>query len=312
LGLTALLVLSKVLITGGLAYVFKRPVHQSIQLMFLLAQGSEFAFVILSMSTVQGAIGLAASEQLISAVALSMLLTPILYSLSFRLSIEVCRRMDSTICNAPSEPIPSGALKDSPVFIVGMNEIGKIIARAMRAHKIPYIAVDHNRKRFLEATASGYVVAFGQSNDLRFWNSLDVSRARAMCIASPRYEVAQKLTPVIKKLYPKLKRYAAVKDSADGVRYAALGVTPFHSQGTPPGLEMASYVLGELGVEEEKIQSWMEDEQAEYLETHHSLSDEQKDALSEEKNKDDNTPDDGPNAPPPDNAPDDKRPAAAA
>jgi CPA2 family monovalent cation:H+ antiporter-2 len=151
-----------------------------------------------------------------------------------------------------------------------MNEIGKTLARSMKAHDIPYIAVDHNRKRFLEATAAGYIVAYGQPEDLRFWNTLNVRSARALCIATPRYEVAQRLAPIIKRVYPSLKRYVAVQDSADGVRFAGLGMTPFHNHGTPPGLGMASFVLAELGIKEEDIARWSEDEQSAYLDSHKS------------------------------------------
>ncbi len=159
-------------------------------------------------------------------------------------------------------------MSKQPVFIVGMNEVGKTLARAFKAHGVPYIAVDHDRQRFLEATAAGYVVAYGQTDDIRFWNTLGVSRARAFCVASPRFAVSQSLAPVIKKLYPTLKRYVAVKDSADGVRFAALGLTPFHAHGVPPGLEMASFILREFGHEEEAIHEWVDEEQSAYLETH--------------------------------------------
>ncbi len=273
ISMTALLIAAKAAIIGALVYIFRRPAYQVIQLSFLLAQGSEFAFVILSMAGVKPLMGEAFAEQWIAAVALSMLLTPLLTTLAYRWSLIVCGAQDKGICNCPEDE--TRPQTNRPVFIVGMNEVGKTLARAFRSHNIPYIAIDHNRQRFLEAMAGGYIVTYGQSDDLRFWNALGVREARAACIASPRYEVAQKLTPILKKLYPKLKRYVAVQDSVDGVRFAALGMVPFHSHGTPPGLEMAELILKEMGVSENKIEDWREDEQSSYLDSNKTLSTEE-------------------------------------
>lgn len=273
LGILALLIVAKALLVAAIMFIFRRPRHHNVQLSMLLAQGSEFAFVIFSMANVQAALGLALSQQLITAVALSMLLTPFLSIIANRWSLKICSTLDGTISNCPEGE--KNPVSKQPVFIVGMNEIGKTIARGLRANGVPYIAVDHDRKRFLEATAAGYIVAYGQTDDLRFWNMLGVSQARAMCITSPRYDVARDIAPVVQKLYPNLKRYAAVNDSADGVRFAALGLTPFHNRGAPPGLEMACAVLRQLGLEDDKVETWSEEEHYTYLETHNPSEEEE-------------------------------------
>lgn len=271
ISLTALLIAAKGAIIGALVFVMKRPLHHAIQLTFLLAQGSEFAFVILSMASKQAAIGPALSEQLIAAVAISMLLTPFLSMMAYRWSIKVCNEFDAGISNCPNDSTNPVNVGTTPVFIIGMNEVGKTLARGFKAHKIPYLAVDHDRQRFLEATASGYTVAYGQTDDLRFWNTLGVNMARAICVASPKYETAKRLTPIIQRLYPSLRRYVAVSDSADGVRFAALGLSPFHNKGAPPGLDMAGAILKDMGIEESRILAWVEDEQSAYLDSNKSL-----------------------------------------
>lgn len=265
ISLAALLIGIKGALMCALIFVFRRPAHHAIQLPLLLAQGGEFAFVIFSMPAVRDSMGAALTSQLIAAVAFSMLITPLLAYMGYRLSLKACAELKNTICNMSGEK-ETKETTERPVFIVGMNEIGKTLARAMKAHKIPYIAVDQNRQRFLEATAAGYITAYGQSEDLRFWNTLGAKDARAVCVATPHYEIARKISPLVKRLWPDLKRYIAVKDSADGVRYAALGLVPFHGYGTPPGLPMACFILREFGIDQVKIDRWTEEEQAAYLE----------------------------------------------
>lgn len=263
-GLVILLITVKIAVIAALAYVMKRPTHQTIQLSFFLGQGSEFALVVFAMASVQIALGSTFTQQLIAAIALTMLITPFISFLAYKWSLKVCEDSKEAIANCPQGF--ENPTRRQPVFIVGMNEVGKTLARAMEAHGQPYIAVDSNRQRFLEATAAGYIVAFGKPEDLRFWNTLGVSRARALCVATPRYEVSRDLAPIVRRLYPTLKRYVAVKDSMDAVKFAAHGMIPFHSRGAPPGLEMADFLLREFGYDDEKIQIWIEQEQGAYLE----------------------------------------------
>ncbi len=282
ISLTALLIAAKGAIIGALVFVMRRPLHQCIQLTFLLAQGSEFAFVILSMAAKQAALGPILSEQLIAAVAMSMLLTPILSMIAYRWSLNVCTKYENGITNCPSDNTSPINVGTNPVFIIGMNEVGKTLARGFKAHKVPYLAVDHDRQRFLEATNAGYTVAYGQPDDLRFWNTLGVNTARAICVASPKYETARRLTPIIQRLYPSLRRYVAVSDSADGVRFAALGLSPFHNRGAPPGIEMTAAILKDIGISEDKVLDWIENEQSAYLDSNKSLLPEEMVAVAAE------------------------------
>lgn len=267
LGILVLIMALKALIIASLTYGFGRPTHHVLQLSSMLAQGSEFALIVFTMASVAAGLGNDITQNLIAAVALSMLVTPIISAIGYRWSLKVCDNLQG-ITNCPNGS-DNPVIRD-PVFIVGMNEVGKTLARAFKAHNIPYIAIDSRRKRFIEATAAGYIVIFGQPSDLRFWNTLGVSEAKAMCIATPRYEVTRDLAPIVSKLYPNLKRYAAVGDSAEGVRFASLGLQPFHNGGAPPGLEMAGHVLKELGIDENIVLKWSEEEQNTWLAAHPS------------------------------------------
>lgn len=272
LGLVLLLFSVKAAIIGALTFIFRRPAYRVLQLAFLLAQGSEFAFVVFSMSHAETLLGSILTQQLIAAIAVSMLLTPFIYTLARRWSMKVCDTMQG-IANCPAGT--QNPVTRQPVLIVGMNEVGKTLARGMRAHEVPYIAIDSDRTRFLEATTSGYIVAYGKTSDLRFWKELGVDQARAVCLSSPSYEVAIEAVPMINKLFPRLKRYVAVNDSADGVRFASLGMTPFHNKGEPPGLNIATMVLRDMGFEDEALNDWIEEEHSAWMENHKKKPDDE-------------------------------------
>lgn len=265
LSLLFLIMSLKAAVLAALTFIKRRPTHQTIQLAVFMAQGSEFAFVIFSIASVAAGMGDLITQQLVAAVALSILMTPIMSGIAYRWSLSICENMQG-ITNI--DPDQVNLTNTQPVFIIGMNEVGKTIARAMRGHDIPYIAIEYERKRFLEATMAGYIVAYGDPSDLRFWNTLGAAQARAMCIASPRYEVTKDISPVVKKMYPRLKRYVAVNDSAEAQQFMALGTVPFTNRGAPPGLEIASYLLGQFGVPDNEIERFQEEERSAYLSLH--------------------------------------------
>lgn len=269
-GMVLGLVVIKAAIIGGLMLAFKRPRPLVIEITTLLSQGSEFAFVILTMANVQAGLGGDLAQQLIAAVALSMMLTPLLNIFAYRWSLKACDQMKG-ITNCPYAG-KMNPFENTPVFIVGMNEVGQTLARGFQAHHIPYVAVVRDRQRFMEATAAGYTVAYGQPEDLRFWGTLGVSDGLALCVAAPHFETAKYLAPIVQRLYPHLKRYVAVKDSAEGELFGALGMIPFHNRGAPPGLEMACFILRDLGVLEDKIVQWSEMEQHTYLHAYDGMA----------------------------------------
>lgn len=263
ISLSILILAVKAALIGALAFVMKRkPIH-IIQISFLLAQGSEFAFVIFSMAAVEAAIGTLLASELIAAVALTMLATPFITIAANKWSTKTYCKMDGSITNCAGKY--SSKVAEHPVFVFGMNEVGKTLARAFRAHDIPYIAIEYDRKRFLEAISGGYIVAYGKPGDMRFWNTLGIGQASAFCSSIANFGLSSEVTPMVKKLWPNLQRYVAVSDSAEAVKFASLGYKPFNNRGAPPGLEMASHLLGEFGISEEAILEWSEEEQSEWL-----------------------------------------------
>lgn len=270
LGLVAVIIGLKLFVIGGLVMAFRRPLHKVLELSFLLSQGSEFAFVVFGVVAVKEGLGGELASELITACALTMMITPFLMIFARRWSMNMVEKMQDQISNCPTDA--NNPVHRSPVFIVGMNDVGYTLARAFTFHKIPYIALDWNRQRFLEATAAGYTVAYGQTSDMRFWDTLGVSRSRAICVAHRRYEVSEQLSPIMKSMYPNLLRFVAVSDSVDAARFAEIGMIPFPDRGVPAGLEMACAVLRELGAAEETILEWIDEERLNILDNTGSVS----------------------------------------
>ena len=172
------------------------------QMGFLLAQGSEFTLVVLSLGAIVTGMPGPLMSSVVAAVALSLAIAPVWADLGARLSREIVRRTQSRTEAAPA----SAPLLDRPVIIVGMTQTGRLAVDALEDHGIPYLATEFDPDRMLSAVADGYKVSFGDASNIKLIEAIGGTKARAMVLGIPRYEVSLDVTPVVIRRFPDLKR----------------------------------------------------------------------------------------------------------
>ncbi|MEJ1976598.1 MAG: cation:proton antiporter [Acetobacteraceae bacterium] len=248
-----LLIATKILTNAAASLVFRWSVPGSLQLGFLLAQGSEFAFVVLSLPAVRELVGAGRVSVAAAAVALSLAATPNLAAagrtVAGRLRLRAAKVQDPEL--EMREPT-------APVLIAGMGAIGRTLADALNEFNIGYIAVERDQRRLSEAVADGYAAVFGDMADPRLWDPIAMQGRRISAMTAPSYEVSRDLTPMARQFYPNLLRYAVVADDAQAERFHALGVRAVVDRGASPGLDLATAVLSELGIDADAIAGWMQ------------------------------------------------------
>ena len=246
------LVTAKAVLNMLASLVFRWSIPGSTQLGLLLAQGSEFAFVIFSLGSVRAMVGEHAVAVLIAAVALSLAATPGLAELGRTLAGRMRRRTVRTDLD------PELVLGETPgpVFIVGMGRRGRAVADALVELGIAYAAAERDPRRLGEAVADGYAVAFGDLGDPKLWSTLALEERRVSVLTAPSLEVSAGLTAVAATLFPRLTRLAAVADAEVGAAFLAAGMKPVVDDGPMPGLALAAAVLAELDVAPERIEAW--------------------------------------------------------
>jgi CPA2 family monovalent cation:H+ antiporter-2 len=256
IGIAVLLLVVKIITNAVASLVFRWSVPGSTQLGFLLAQGSEFAFVILSLPAVRALVGETRSAVLIAAVALSLAVTPSLAEAGRSLAGRMRRR---TARVAGPELQPRELI--GPVFIAGMGGTGRTLADALTEFDIGYAAIERDQQRLREAVADGYNVAFGDLSDPRMWEPVALHGRKVSVLTAPVFEVSRDVGPAARQLFPDLKRVAVVRDRDEAERFKSIGVLPVVDRSMPPGLDVAVFVLGELGVDPERVGEWMRRQQ---------------------------------------------------
>jgi CPA2 family monovalent cation:H+ antiporter-2 len=124
--------------------------RSALQMGILLSQGSEFAFVIFAIPSVQTALGTEYSSTLIIGVAASMALTPILVNIAQKLARQSADQDWSDSKNGKENSESNGSLEAS-VIIVGMSEVGRRLASALDANDVTYRAIEMDHDCFVDA-----------------------------------------------------------------------------------------------------------------------------------------------------------------
>lgn len=242
-------------IKTALGYIAARVNNWSVpgatQLGFLLAQGSEFTLVILSLSSILAGMPTALMGSLIAAIALSLALAPSWAMLGGKLSRELARRKQVSVETAP-EPVG-----ERPVIVIGMTAAGRLAVDALIDFDIPYTATDGDPDRFLAAVADGYNVSFGDAANMKLIDAIGGSNARALVLGKARYEISREVTPTITRRFPNLIRFVAVDNLLDLDRYLELNVRAHLNGGEPKGIEMVADMLRMFGVEDEALSDWL-------------------------------------------------------
>jgi len=223
-----------------------------VQLGFLLAQGSEFVFVIIAMPMVRAELGEAMVGVIVTGIAASLMLTPGLVSMGKKLT-RILKLGTTTVASAETVPGTSTA----PVIVFGMNVIGRSVADALEAHDMPYDAIDSDHDRFLAASADGYPMAFGDPGDVRLMETLAYAEREAIVITIINREKPDTLKLVMHDRYPNLTCFIAVENEADKAHFEGTGLRAVVNRSVPCGLDLAAAVLRHQRIDEGRIKAWM-------------------------------------------------------
>ncbi len=218
----------------------------ALRLGIVLAAGGEFAFVVFKVAHEQGLLDTRLHSLLVLSITLSMAVTPLLV-------LALFRRL--TVKPDPVEVPPEYRRieSDDPrVVVAGMGRMGQIIARVLRAQRVPYVALDTAVEMIEYGRSLGRMpIYYGDPLRPEILRAAKVDKAEFLIIATDDPGTNLKLTELVKHLYPHLKVIARARDRQHVHRLLDLDAIPvretFHS-----ALEMSRQALLGLGLDKEQ------------------------------------------------------------
>ena len=248
IGATVLLIGLKVLVLTPLVKIFGLSWKKSLSVGLLLGQGGEFALVLFALAFNQQILAQTLFEQLMLIVLLSMLVTPLLASLSFRLQLS-----DKAETTGTNSDLAAPSSAENPiqgrVVIAGFGRVGRAVAEVLANAQIPYIAFDKSAN-IVKKHKAQHPVFFGDVTQSSLLNSGGISEASSVIITVNSPDDAQELVSTIRLAQPELPLYVRGHNSDICKKLYKLGANRVISENIEVSLELSEQVLVDFGIDE--------------------------------------------------------------
>ena len=241
LGIVLGLLLLKGLVIYLLARQLQVPFQERPVLTLLLAQGGEFAFVVFQAALGAQVLDAQTASLLIGAVALSMLVSPLLLAAMDRWLLP--RYADCGV--TPMAEISEA--QNAPVLIAGFGRFGQIIARVLDASGQSATVLDHNAEMIEAARRFGYKVFYGDASRLDLLRTAGAGQARILVIAVDKPEQSLAIAALAGEHFPQATIVARAFDAPHWHKMRDLGVQLVERELFEASLLSAQSVLEQLG-----------------------------------------------------------------
>ena len=224
-----------------LGRIFRMPLSDRFLFSFSLAQGSEFAFVLLSYASAHHVLDEDTTGVLLLAVALSMVATPLLMILN---DTVVQPRFRDVSPTPEADEIPDS---EAPVIIAGFGRFGQIVGRLLIANGVEPTVLDHDPTQIDALRRFGHKVFYGNAARLDLLHAAGAERASILVIAVEDADTALHIVDTVRKHFPHLKIVARAKDRLHAYQLLQKDVTLIRRETFDAALELGIDTLRELG-----------------------------------------------------------------
>ena len=231
----------KLLAIYALAYAMKLPYQERPVFTLLLAQGGEFAFVVFQAAAGARVFSPETASLLIGAVALSMLLSPLLLVAVDKLLMPRYAQAAKPALAEISEP------QAAPVIIAGFGRYGQIVGRMLLAQGISATVLDHDAEMIETVRTFGYRVFYGDATRLDLLRTAGAAQAKILVLAVDDMEQSLKIVDLVKAHFPRLQIVARARDVTHWNALRDRGVLRVERELFESSLRSARNVLELLG-----------------------------------------------------------------
>jgi CPA2 family monovalent cation:H+ antiporter-2 len=205
-----------------------------------LAQAGEFGFVMLSLTVQQNVIPRELSESLLLVVALSMLLTPLLFIAYDMIS----KRFSET----PDILEPDEIEAQGKTIIAGIGRFGQIPNRLLKGSGFETTVLDHDLDTVNLLRAFGAQVFFGDPTRPDLLRAAGLADAKVLIVALDHPKAAIKLVKHARRERPDLHIVARAKDCGEVYKLYAAGANDIVRETFDSSLRAGRYALQALGL----------------------------------------------------------------
>jgi monovalent cation:proton antiporter-2 (CPA2) family protein len=241
LGLVVLLIVVKFIVLFVLGRIFNLRKGYDFLFAFLLAQSSEFAFVLISFSTQNQLFDERTSGILLLMVTLSMAISPLLLIFNEKALAPIQTQKQN---KAEYDDVESS---DNPVIIAGFGRFGLVIGRLLLANNYKVTIIDSNPTNVEVLRRFGFKLFYGDVTRPQVIEQAGIKHAKLVILSMAEYDEALKVADYIKKNYPHVKILARAKDIYHAFEFFKRNVNIVQQEVFDSAAELGQKALVNLG-----------------------------------------------------------------
>jgi len=296
MGFVMLLIVLKFSVLLVLGRLFRLKKGYEFLFAFLLAQSSEFAFVLISFSKQNQLFDDRTAGLLLLVVTLSMVISPLLLIFNDKAISPILARWQNKL---EYDEIDE---QENPVIIAGFGRFGLVIGRILLANNFNVTIIDSNPTNVEILRKYGFKLFFGDVTRPRVLEKAGIKNARMLILSMAEYDEALKVAKIVRKKYPDVEILARAKDIFNVFEFFNLKVKNVQREMFNSATELGAKALTNLGFtryeayraartfkhhEDEVVQElykhWQEDEKR-FIQETRRFSEQLSETLQAEKN----------------------------
>lgn len=241
--LLVILLILKALVVFAIAFKMRHSVADSLKTALYLAQGGEFGFVMLAISSQINMVSLELEQAATAAVLLSMIIAPFVLGSSDALVGRLAKSSwDMKSLDLHSMLVETMSKSDH-VLIVGFGRGGQTVGRVLAQEDIPYFALDLDIARVQVARSAGEPVSFGDAKRREVLEAAGLGRAKMVVVTLNNMHETQHVLDNVLSMYPNMPVYVRATNDDYVKTFTDMGAEEAVSDTKETGLVLAGYAM---------------------------------------------------------------------
>lgn len=242
------LIIIKAMIIAFLAKLAGTHPISALRTGLILAQGGEFGLFLLAVALDSDVISLHSNQIVISAIVISMALSPLLIRKSDKIATFVLSHFIKTQPDESYEDLATPPkTQEDHVIICGYGRVGQTLARFLEYEGISFVGLDVDPVRLREAKAASEPVFFGDPAQEKVLVSAGIDKARMLIIAFTNPKQALKIMRIARRLNKDIPILVRTMDDSELEALQIAGATEVIPDKLESSLMLASHMLILLG-----------------------------------------------------------------
>ena len=205
-----------------------------------LAQAGEFGFVLVAFSVSQSVIPPGVAETLLLVIALTMLITPLLFILY--------EMINKRLLDGGGEIVADEIDDEGPVIIAGIGRFGQIVNRLLQGSGFNTVVLDHDMETIALMRRFGFKGFLGDPSRPDILHAAGLSTARVLVVALDDKDAATRLVAYARKTRPDIHIIARAYDRVHVYRLYQAGANDIVREMFDSSLRAGRYALEQLGL----------------------------------------------------------------